>query len=278
MALPRLYKDFYHRKVFTFDEVRAAYGKELTGYSLQSLIRDNLEKGHIGMVRRGLYYIIPQVPPPGTHQVDKFLIAGKLAADGVIGYHAALELHGAAYSAFNTVHVLTRKLFKPFEFQGIRYQAVSNSYDVGIQSLQRDLVEVRCTDRERTVIDGVDRIKYIGGLEEYLKSVELLPYVDFNKIERYLSAYGKKALYAKVGFVLSLFEKQWSFPEQVKKRLRRRLSRMAFYLGERKNGAMLNKDWNLMVPEKLERPLSEHHKSESVIGSRLSAERQAGRD
>jgi predicted transcriptional regulator of viral defense system len=254
MALPRLYKDFYHKKVFTFDEVRAAYGKELTGYSLQSLIRDNLEKGHIGMVRRGLYYIIPQVPPPnGTYQVDKFLIAGKLAEDGVIGYHAAFELHGAAYSAFNTVHVLTRKLFKPSEFQGIRYQAVSNPYDVGIQTLG----EVRCTDRERTVIDGVDRIKYVGGLEEYLKSVELLPYVDFNKIERYLSAYGKKALYAKVGFVLSLFEKQWSFPEQVKKRLQRKLSRMAFYLEERKNGAMLNKDWNLMVPEKLDQMLSE---------------------
>lgn len=257
MALPKLYKEFYHRKVFTFDEVRTVYGKELTGHSLQSMIRDNLKRGNIGMVRRGIYYIIPQVPPAGTPQADKFLIAGKLTEDAVIAYHAALELHGAAYSAFNTVHVLTRKLFKPLQFQGIRYQAVSNPYDVGIQTLKRDLAEVRCTDRERTIIDGVDRLKYVGGLEEYLKSVELLPYMDFGKIERYLSAYGKKALYAKVGFVLSLFEKRWTFPEKVRKRLQRKLSRMAFYLGERKNGGMLNKDWNLMVPEKLERLLSE---------------------
>lgn len=257
MALPKLYKEFYHQKVFTFDEVRAAYGQQLTERSLRSIIRDNLKKGYIGMVRRGLYYIIPQVPPAGTPQVDKFLIASKLTEDGVIAYHAALELHGAAYSAFNTVHVLTRKLFKPLVFQSIRYQAVSNTYNVGIQTLKRDLVEVRCTDKERTIIDGADRLKYVGGLEEYLKSLELFPYVDFNKIEQYLSAYGKKALYAKVGFILSLFEKQWTFPEKVRKRLQRKLSRMAFYLGERKNGAMLNKDWNLMVPEKLERLLSE---------------------
>lgn len=257
MALPKLYREFYHQKVFTSDEVRAVYGKKLTEHSLRSMIRDNLETGYIGMVRRGLYTIIPQVPFAGTPQVDKFLIADKLAQDGVIGYHAALELHGAAYSAFNTVHVLTGKLFKPFEFQGIRYQAVSNSHSIGIQTLKRDLVEVRCTDRERTVIDGIDRLKYVGGLEEYLKSVELLPYVDFAKIDRYLSAYEKKALYAKVGFVLSLFEKRWTFPEKVRKRLQRKLSRMAAYLAERRHGGILNKDWNLMVPENLERLLSE---------------------
>ena len=257
MALPKLYKEFYHQKVFTLGEVRAVYGKKLTEHSLRSMVRDNLEKGYIGMVRRGIYHIIPQVPHVGTPQVDKFLIANKLSEDGIIGYHAALELHGAAYSAFNTVHVLTRKLFKPFEFQGIRYQAVSNTVNVGIQTLKRDLVEVSCTDRERTVIDGVARLKYVGGLEEYLKSMELLPYVDFGKMDRYLAAYGKKALYAKAGFVLSLFEKRWTFPGKVKKRLQRGLSRMTYYLAESKNGSMLNKDWNLMVPERLERLLSE---------------------
>lgn len=255
MALPKLYKDFYHKKVFTYQEVRSSY-RDKTAYSLQSMIRDNLGK-YIKNVKKGLYYTLPQDVPPETYLIDKFLVANKLAPDAVIAYHAALELHGAAYSVFNTAHVLTSKHFKTFVFQGITYQAVLRSHNFGIEKIKREAADVSCTDRERTVIDGLDRIKYAGGLEEYLKSIEMFPYINFEKIEHYLNLYNKKALYAKVGFILSLMEKRWEFPERYKNRFKAKLSRMTYYLTDKGQASELNKEWNLMIPKKLKSLMSE---------------------
>jgi predicted transcriptional regulator of viral defense system len=260
MALPKLYQAFYKEKVFNFSEIVEKFreDKYSEGY-LRKRLNDLLKAGYLGSVgARGLYYIIPQGSSREEFVPDKFLIGAKLSPGGIIGYHSALELHGASYSSYNSVYLITQKYFRPFKFQGIKYQAIKRDVNFGIETILREGLKVWVTDRERTIIEGINGLKYVGGLEEYFKSVELFPSIDFDQVIIYLKRFNKKILYAKIGFLLSYFEKRWSFPENYKKEIKAHLGAKINYLSDKREKARLDKEWKLMIPVRLKSLLEEY--------------------
>ena len=257
MALPKFYNEFYTNKLFTFTEFKEKFGKEYSKNYLWKRLSDLLASGYLTRIKKGLYHIIPQGTNKEKYVVDKFLVASKLSKNSLIGYHSALELHGAAYSPSKVVYVISEKGFRPFKFQGTEYRSVRGKTNFGRASLLREGIKISVTDRERTLIDGVSRLKYSGGLEEYFKSIEMFPFVDCEKILRYLKICGKKTLYAKVSFVLSYFSKKWNFPEKVKLKLRVGLGKKIYYLTSKREKSKYNKEWNLMVPVRLESLMKE---------------------
>jgi predicted transcriptional regulator of viral defense system len=260
MALPKLYQAFYKEKVFNFSEVVKKFreDKYSEGY-LRKRLNDLLRAGYLGSVgARGLYYIIPQGSSREEFVPDKFLIGAKLSPGGIIGYHSALELHGASYSSYNSVYIITQKYFRPFKFQGIKYQAIKGDVSFGIETILREGLKVWVTDRERTIIEGINGLKCVGGLEEYFKSVELFPSIDFDQAIIYLKRFNKKILYAKIGFLLSYFEKRWSFPENCKKEIKAHLGTRKNYLSDKREKARLDKEWKLMIPVRLKSLLEEY--------------------
>ncbi|PIP44223.1 MAG: transcriptional regulator, partial [Deltaproteobacteria bacterium CG23_combo_of_CG06-09_8_20_14_all_60_8] len=64
----------------------------------ESLLEYHRKTGHVILMRRGLYAVIPPGADPDSYQVDPFLVAAKLTRDAVLSYHTALEIHGRAYS------------------------------------------------------------------------------------------------------------------------------------------------------------------------------------
>jgi len=260
MALPKIYQVFYKEKIFNFSEVIEKFreDKYSEGY-LRKRLNDLLKAGYLGSVgARGLYYIIPQGSSREEFVPDKFLIGAKLSPEGIIGYHSALELHGASYSSYNSVYILTKKYFRPFKFQGIKYQAIKRGLSFGIETVLREGLKVWVTDRERTIIEGINGLKYVGGLEEYFKSVELFPSIDFDQVIIYLKKFNKKILYAKIGFLLSYFKKRWSFPENCKKEIKAHLGAKINYLSDKREKARLDKEWKLMIPVRLKSLLEEY--------------------
>jgi predicted transcriptional regulator of viral defense system len=252
MALPKIYKDFYNQKVFSSQELRERYKKTNTLGSIRILLHNCKKSGYVGSVKRGLYYIIPQESSKKNYIVDKYLIASKLSPTAVIAYHSALELHGVAQSAFNRVFILTQQRIQQSKFQGTTFVPIQGNLSFGKTTIIRENVSIRVADRERTLIDGIDRLKYAGGLEEYLKSIESFPSVNFERIEEYLKKYNKVSLYAKVGFVLSLFKKRWALPEDVRRRLRSNIKAKVYYLAQMKAESVFDKECNLMVPKKIQ--------------------------
>lgn len=247
MGLPKIYRDFYDRAVFTFEEVAERYKNNNTAGSIRIMLHNERNKGYLGSVKRGLYYIIPQGFSKDDYVVDKYLVANKLAGSGLLSYHTALELHGVAQSTFNQVYILSDRRIQSFDFQGTTFIGIAGDSSFGVTFITRGGMDIRVADRERTVIDGIDRLKYTGGLEEYLKSIMGFPSVDFEIIERYLKKYNKASLYSKVGFVLSSFGKMWFFPEKVRSRLKSKIGKKTNYL-YRTKGGRLNKEWNLILP------------------------------
>lgn len=250
MSLPKIYKDFFAQKVFTFEELWQRYKKENTINSVRTLVRDAIRRSYIRSIKKGLYCILPQGATQENYIVDKYLVAAKLTSDSLIAYHSALELLGVAQSIFNTVFVLSQKRLATFEFQEVSFTTVTGPFGFGETDVVRDGVTLHVTNRERTLIDCVDRLKYAGGLEECLKSIEVFPSVSFQNIESYLKKYHKLSLYSKIGFILSLFEKQWTFPDKIKKNLKAKLTKKVYYLTDVKD-CQLNKEWNLMIPKNI---------------------------
>lgn len=260
MALPKLYQAFYKEKVFNFSEVVEKFREDeySEGY-LRKRLNDLLRAGYLGSVgARGLYYIIPQESSREEFVPDKFLIGAKLIPEGIIGYHSALELHGASYSSYNSVYLITQKYFRPFKFQGIKYQKIKGDVSFGIETILREGLKIRVTDRERTIIEGINGLKYVGGLEEYFKSVELFPSIYFDQVIIYLKRFNKKILYAKIGFLLSYFKKRWSFPENYKIEVKAHLGARINYLSDKREKARLDKEWKLMIPIRLKSLLEEY--------------------
>jgi len=248
MRTSKLYSLFVQQGVFTLDEAEQKLGT--TRHNLKVLIHHLSKSGTIGNIRRGLYYVIPI-----GHNVEftpnPMVIASKLATPYYLGYHTALELHGAAYSAFHRVYVVTNETFKPFEFKGITYARVKpldNNLEIGVGCRKVEGNCVFLSDRERTLIDGIDRLLYAGGIEEYLKSVFLFPYVDAERVYKYLLALNRKVLFAKVGWVLSLFRDKWRIDTTLLRRLKTHLSKRTVYLAGKRKASKFQREWNIMVP------------------------------
>jgi predicted transcriptional regulator of viral defense system len=258
MALPRLYETFYARQVFTVEEARQKL--KLSGPTLSRMLFDLQRQDYVVMIKKGLYAIKPVEAKGKDFSPDKYLVAAKLQKAPYLSYHTALELQGVAQSVFNTVYLSVPRQSKTFQYHGITYQFVTTFHSFGVEEKKVKNVSIKVTDREKTVIDGLEKLKYVGGLEEYIKSVSSLPSVDAVKVLRYLRLLNKKILYAKVGWLLSRFTKQWSIDEDVLNNLRKQLSKRTFYLEETngKTNYRFDGKWNLMIPSNLESKLEEN--------------------
>lgn len=69
------------------------------------------------------------------------------------------------------------------------------------------------TSLERTVIDSIADFEKIGGLEELLRCLLLIPSLDYSKLLDALELYGRAQLYQKAGFILEAWKEELSLPE-----------------------------------------------------------------
>jgi hypothetical protein len=93
--------------VFTRAEFAAAFGHPAGAANVTSLLRHHLRAGNIKRVSREVFAAVPAHLAADRMVIDRFVAASKLRADGVLGFHSALELHGIAYSEFNEVQLIS---------------------------------------------------------------------------------------------------------------------------------------------------------------------------
>lgn len=241
-------------RVFTWEEFVGELGQDRTEQTLRTLIRNYLESQKIGKVKSGLYYRIKSKNKQSTP--DKYLIGSKLAKDAVLGYHTAFEMLGYAHSVSSKVYVLTNSRVRPIEFQQVKYQPVSppapmsnsDTQQIGVEKKERLGTKVQITNKERTLVDILDRPDYAGGLEELRRCIENLPYVDFEEVLRYLEQRDKKVLFAKTGFMLEQNRGKWYVKESWLETLQEKIPTSPTYFTTENKGT-LNSRWNLIVPE-----------------------------
>ncbi|MDR1677515.1 MAG: hypothetical protein LBS44_03895 [Deltaproteobacteria bacterium] len=104
-----------------------------------------------------------------------------------MSHHAAFEYYGWANQVSYQVEVSSETPFAPFDFDGHSYVYIASRIKNGV-IIRRD--GVRMTDKERTVLDGINDVEKVMGLEELLRCLEMMPSLKEAGLLAYLVAYG----------------------------------------------------------------------------------------
>ena len=254
--MPRMFNLFplvYERRVFTTVEAIKRTGLP-RGLVFKQLAYFQ-ERGLLHKIRRGLYVPTPYGTGIPADRVSPYVVAGKLRDTYALSYHTALELHGVAQSSAYKVYVTTPNPFRTFEFQEVTYRAIKakpGELEMSGTSTTVEDQEIRHTNREWTIAQCALRLELAGGLEEYLKSIAGFSYVKFEPLYSAAVFLGRKTLFNRLGFVLSLFKERWKVADEDLSRFRSAKAPHVQYFGAKPGRGRFVKEWNLMVPHNLE--------------------------
>jgi predicted transcriptional regulator of viral defense system len=249
----KLYRIFLNDRFFTTKEALVLIPNIAT---CMNTLKQLLHSKQVVRVRKGLYELVPP-ERVGNHKpaAEKFLLARKITSPYCLAYHSALEIHGVANSAiYNTVTLASPRQFRSFSYERIHYKWVLRRDLAGTEKVIWRTSQLTVTDRERTILDCIDRIDLAGGLEEAFKSLSSMSNVNFRRLYDYAIAEQKKFLFHKLGFFLSRQEirKNWHIDDNDLESVRKKLSRKTYYFLTDKGLGKLEKEWNLIVPADLE--------------------------
>lgn len=247
--MSRLVDHFRKQKVFSIEEAQAAFNSK--GENLTRLLHYLVQNGKVKRIRRGLYCVIDDE----TTSPNPYTIAARITQPYYLAYHTALELHGVAYSAFRNVFVASEKTFAAFAFHGVQYLRIlplNADIKTGNEEMRIENLPVRTSDRERTIIDCLDRINYAGGVEECLKSLMNFPMVDPEKTLSYLAIFNRKILHAKVGWLFEQMQSEWQINEAVLQKLEKPISKRPMPFDQVSREVKHYRRWNLLIPRNIE--------------------------
>jgi predicted transcriptional regulator of viral defense system len=210
-----------------------------------SLIYSYKKKGLIESVRRNLFVAISLETKQPV--VSRFVIASHAVPGAAVSHHSAFEYYGYANQVYYEMYVAAQSRFRPFEYDGVTYRSLLNGITGGVTD-QPD--GSRVTDIERTVLDSINDFEKIGGLEELLRCLDMVPYLDADKLLIHLAAYDKGYLYQKAGFILWCFRDALFLPDSFFVSCMDNVSGANRYLykGLQREEHVFARDWRLYVP------------------------------
>ncbi len=241
----KYYEQLLEKGCFTWNNVCKMVGNK---NSANALIQNYLKKGYIRNVKKNLYVAINLADSEPV--VNRYVIASNVTESAYISHHTALEYYGCTNQVFYDMYVSSDTRFNTFEFNGLTYHYQMSRISEGIL---KKLDGTHVADLERTIIDSINDFEKIGGLEELLRSLEMIPYADETKLLYYLKSYNKQILFQKTGYILEHFNDSLKITNTFFKVCEGKILKSVRYLyrGLEKEKSIYNKKWRLFVPNQL---------------------------
>ena len=241
----KYYADMLEKRCFSFKEIERLVGGNCN--TAKSLLRQYVQKGYIQQVKKNLYVAISI--ESGMPAATRYHIASSITPTSYVSHRSAFEYYGYTNQVFYEMNVSSDTAFADFEYEGIHYDYIASRLPEGIIEQQG----VRVTDPERTTIDYIGDFDHIGGLEELLRSLEMISFLSEEKLLRYLELSGKAVLYQKTGYMLEHFRDRLKLRDHFFEVccLRKGKSKRYFTKSANQNHMVYNSRWGLMVPENL---------------------------
>src|SRR4030065_1359646 len=163
------------RPTFSIQDARRVLGHRESDPTRQFLERLQT-KGWIRRIKRGCFAIIPLSSGENrTPQLHEFIVAMELVSPSAIAYWSALNHHGMTEQLPRTVFVATNHPIRhpSKEALGYTFKIVSLRPQKYFGIVQDWIGEnpFWITDKEKTIIDGLDLPKYVGGVGEVAKAL-----------------------------------------------------------------------------------------------------------
>lgn len=193
------------KDIFTVrDAYRVAGEDRATRETLERLV----EKGWLERIEKGKYLIIPlEAGPDRTWTHDAFAVAGHLVKPSMVAYWSALSYWNLTDQVPRITYVQTpaRKENRTPEVLGMRFRIVRvkprKFFGEHLEHIRGAPILV--TDREKTIIDCLDRPELSGGVPEVAKALgEGDGEYDWGRMTEYLGRFGSGAVVKRLGFLI----------------------------------------------------------------------------
>ena len=209
-------------------------------------LRLAVRAGKVERVRRGL--LVSNYGRFGDVPVDPPAVVTALDGDAIVSYHSALDLHGVAHNVSFSFQFRSDATRRAFTFRGVSYEPVGPVGGVEWRLMRAGTARMRVTTREQTVIDCLDRPSRSGGVEEAVRSLTALPYIDVGLLVA-LACRRSPATVSRVGWLLTRKAGDWSVSDERLARLEGMLGSGPYRLGRPRAGdSCWCRRWRLMLP------------------------------
>ena len=195
------------RPTFSIADARRILGHKESDPTRQFLERLQY-KGWIRRIMRGRFAVIPlSSGEDRTPQLHEFIIAMEMVSPAAIAYWSALNHHGMTEQLPRTVFVATNHPVRrsPGEVLGVSYKIISLRPEkfFGIRKDWIDEMPFMITDREKTIIDGLDLPQYVGGTGEITKALSTV-WTTLNeaRLRKYAVKIGNSAVAKRLGIIM----------------------------------------------------------------------------
>ena len=205
--------------VFTFRDALEVSG---CGEGYLRLLLHMLERGGwVERIERGKYVILPLEAEKGRYTLHEFVVGSVLVDPSAIAYWSALHYHGLTEQMPNVVFVQTtsRKKRRELTVFGIRYRivrAIRRKF-FGLEPLWIEGLKVYVTDREKTVIDCLDKPQHCGGVIEVYKALREEG-VNVGRLTEYLEMFGSGAVAKRLAYLAKLAGIEVEVPDHLLKK------------------------------------------------------------
>ncbi len=207
-----------------------------------------LASNTVERVRRGLY-----ASNAGKFKdagVDPYEVVTALDSNAVLSYHSALEAHGVAHNVGFECRFRTDAARTPFTFHDVRYVPHTAENGLTTQRIRgRSFGSVLATSREQTFVDCLKHPEWSGGIEEVVRSLSAMPYLDSVRVSD-LAMAASASMAARVGWLLEEKAEQWKVQDDTLDMLRAACGGVVSKLDKSSYAARgWSKEWNMRLPE-----------------------------
>lgn len=181
------------------------FGRISRGFA-RKVAHDLVAKGWLTRVGRGRYLLHPSTyGPEAVRETDPLRVGSRLVRPYYFGYATAAELHGLLLQPGRVYYIVTPRRTPSsrrtgaVEFRLIR--TVPRRF-FGFVPLERRSQQLVVSDRERTVLDCLERPELSGGFGGAAQVLaRAKPRLGWERLRNHLRRYGSRALAARLGFL-----------------------------------------------------------------------------
>ena len=244
----KYYEQLIDERVFGYPELTKIISKNQN--TIYSLIREYLQKHYVEQVKKGLYVAVSM--ETGAPVASRFEIGSHILENGYISHHSAFEYLGFTNQIMYTVQVSGSGRFRPFSFDGYQYQCFQERIKQGVFQKENG---IKVTDTERTVLDCVNDLEKTGGISELYHCLQMVPFLDEDRLLYYLELYGKQFLYQKAGFILEALKEDLKLTDQFFDKCRERMGKSKRYFSDTMERRTMEyvSAWQMYVPKDFKR-------------------------
>ena len=232
-----------NRKVINVEDVKGSFN--FTDGKIRVMLHRLEKKGWLERIEKGKYLIVPLEGREGWAE-HPFIPISKLVTNYYVSYRTALAYYG--FTEQMPFHVLaaTTERKSPLEFQGYLYKfiRVSTKKFFGFEKIKITDAEINIADKEKAIIDCLDREEYAGSVIEIFKALHNnKEQFDFDKMINYALRMENHSLSRRLGFLLDLVK-------QDTKKLEEKIGKFRYVylsntLPKKKHG--ISKKWRLIL-------------------------------